>query len=43
MKTNWKQLLLFLAIPLVVGGLAALVGGDMMQYQNLIQPPCDTI
>ena len=39
MKTNWKQLLLFLAIPLEVGGLAALVGGDMMQYQNLIQPP----
>ena len=39
MKPNWKQLLLFLAIPLAVGGLAALVGGDMMQYKNLIQPP----
>ena len=39
MKTNWKQLLLFLAIPLTAGGLAALAGGDMMQYQTLIQPP----
>ena len=39
MKTNWKQLLLFLTIPLAVGGLAALTGGDMMQYETLIQPP----
>lgn len=39
MKSNWKQLLLFFAIPLAVGGLAALVGGNMMQYQDLIQPP----
>ena len=38
MKPNWK-LLLFLFIPLAVGGLAALAGGDMMQYQTLIQPP----
>ena len=39
MKPDWKQLLFFLAIPLAVGGLAALAGGDMMQYQKLMQPP----
>ena len=39
MKPNWKQLLLFLGIPLAVGGLAGLAGGNMMQYGDLIQPP----
>ena len=39
MKPNWKQLLLFLAIPLAVGALGALLGGNMMQYQDLVQPP----
>ncbi len=39
MKRNWKQLLLFLVIPLAVGGLGALAGGDMMAYRDLVQPP----
>lgn len=39
MKRNWKQLLLFLAIPLAVGGFGALAGGNMMAYRDLVQPP----
>lgn len=39
MKLNWKKLLLFLAIPLAVGGLAALLGGGMNTYKTLNQPP----
>lgn len=40
MKLDWKKLLLCLAIPLGVGGLASLLsGGGMADYRNLIQPP----
>lgn len=39
MKGNWKKLLLFLAIPLAVGGLSALVSGGMGMYQELVKPP----
>ena len=39
MKINWKKLLISLAIPLAVGGLAALLSGGMSGYGNLVQPP----
>lgn len=39
MQTNWKKLLICLAVPLAVGGLGALLGGGMDSYQNLNQPP----
>ena len=40
MKIDWKKLLLCLAIPLAVGGLAALLtGGGMGQYAVMNQPP----
>ena len=39
MKLNLKKLLLNLAIPLAVGGLAALVSGGMGDYKMLNQPP----
>lgn len=40
MKIKWKKLLLCLAIPLAVGGVAALLSGSgMQQYGNLRQPP----
>ena len=39
MHVNWKKLLICLAIPLAVGGLGALLGGGMDQYQALNQPP----
>ena len=39
MKINWKKLLTCLAIPLAVGGLAALLSGGMKTYQTLNQPP----
>lgn len=40
MKLDWKRLLLCLAIPLGVGGLAALLtGGGMGEYSNFIKPP----
>lgn len=39
MKTNWKKLLLCLAIPLAVGGLAALLSGGMENYKVMNQPP----
>lgn len=40
MKTDWKRLLLCLAIPLGVGGLAALLtGGAMANYDQMNQPP----
>lgn len=39
MKTNWKKLLISLAIPLAVGGLSALVSGGMGEYNNFVQPP----
>ena len=40
MKLDWKKLLLCMAIPLGVGGLAALLtGGGMGEYSNFIKPP----
>ena len=39
MKLNWKQLLICLAIPLAVGGLAALLSGGMDSYKSMNQPP----
>lgn len=39
MKSNWKKLLLCLAIPLLVGGLATLLSGGMGDYKELVQPP----
>ncbi len=40
MKQTTKQLLIALAIPLAVGGLATLFsGGGMGEYRNLNQPP----
>ena len=40
MKIDWKKLLLYLAIPLAVGGLAALLtGGGMGEYAVMNQPP----
>lgn len=40
MKLDIKKLLIALAIPLAVGGIAALLtGGGMTDYQNLVRPP----
>lgn len=40
MKMDWKKLLICLAIPLAVGGLAALLtGGGMGAYETFVQPP----
>lgn len=39
MKIDWKKLLIALAIPLAVGGLAALLSGGMGQYRAMNQPP----
>lgn len=40
MKVNWKKLLICLAIPLAVGGLASLLsGGGMGEYRVMNQPP----
>ena len=40
MRINWKKLLLCLAIPLAVGGTAALLtGGGMGEYAVMNQPP----
>ena len=39
MKSNWKKLLLFLAIPLAVGGLATALSGGMNTYKTMNQPP----
>ena len=40
LKTDWKRLLLCLAIPLGVGGTAALLtGGSMADYSSMNQPP----
>ena len=39
MKTNQKKLIICLAIPLAVGGLAALLRGGMRPYHTLNQPP----
>ena len=39
MKIQLKKLLISLAIPLAVGGLAALLSGGMSSYQVMNQPP----
>lgn len=39
MKKQVKQLLIALAIPLAVGGLASLLSGGMGQYRAMNQPP----
>lgn len=39
MKQTTKQLLITLAIPLAVGGLATLLSGGMGDYRQLNQPP----
>ena len=39
MKTDWKKRLICWAIPLAVGGLAALLSGGMGSYKVLNQPP----
>lgn len=40
MKLDWKKLIISLAVPLAVGGLAALLsGGGMVQFRQLNQPP----
>lgn len=39
MKLDWKKLLLCLAIPLAVGGLATLLSGGMALYSQLDRPP----
>ena len=40
MKTDWKKFIICLAIPLAIGGLAALLtGGGMGEYAVMNQPP----
>jgi len=40
MRVNWKKLLVCIAIPLAVGGLAAALSGGMGgEYRNYVQPP----
>ena len=39
MKKTWKLLLGFLAIPLAVGALSALLSGGMAEYGAFLQPP----
>ena len=39
MNINWKKLLILLALPLAVGGLATLLSGGMDSYQVMNQPP----
>ena len=39
MNINWKKLLICLAIPLAVGGLAVLLSGGMDSYRVMNQPP----
>ena len=40
MRINWKKLLLCIAIPLAVGGVAALLSGGMGEtYQSYVRPP----
>ena len=39
MKTEWKKLLIALAVPLAVGGLAALLSGGMEDYGAMNKPP----
>ena len=39
MRTNWKKLIICLAIPLAAGGLGTLFAGGMDAYKNFNQPP----
>lgn len=40
MKIDWKKLIIFIAIPLLVGGLSALLTmGSMESFELLIKPP----
>ena len=39
MKIQWKKLLICLAIPLAVGGLSALLSGNMDNFEALNKPP----
>ena len=40
MRVNWKKLLICIAIPLAVGGLASALSGGMGEaYQSYIRPP----
>ncbi|MBE6778434.1 MAG: tryptophan-rich sensory protein [Ruminococcaceae bacterium] len=39
MTIQWKKLLLCLAIPLAVGGLSALLSGNMEHFETLEKPP----
>lgn len=39
MKIDWKKLLLCLALPLAVGGMAAWLSGGMELYKTLDRPP----
>ena len=39
MKKTWKLLLGFLAIPLAVGALSALLSGGMQSFSSMNQPP----
>ena len=39
MKSNTKKLLICLAIPLAIGGLASLISGGFTDYPQLNQPP----
>lgn len=39
MKIDWKKLLIALAIPLAVGGLATLLSGGMQNYGAMNKPP----
>ena len=38
-KINFKTLLIFVAIPLLVGGISALITMDSMQYFELLEKP----
>lgn len=39
MNQNWKKLIIALALPLAVGGLATVLSGGMGDYQDLARPP----
>ena len=40
MRVNWKKLLLCIAVPLAVGGLATVLSGGMGEaYQSYVRPP----
>ena len=39
MKIKWKQLIACIIIPLLVGGVSALLSGGMSDFENVIKPP----